>query len=631
MDAFVVLRIEGAARRTDTARTGVLCLLRAAGAGHAARPAALFFAAREDLDPLAGETLSAALASDDPAIAVLPVDDPAHLWLDAPAISGIAASESGSITVGRLVTHDVSFSGLTDAPGFAAAASAALNIQRAPGTRRSATRDAAFRVMDAFAHVARLPARISRSLAGRAPDERGVAPGAAGPLASPWLNDQPVALPPSRRTQPRRLAGLSREEMRSAVFSAGCLPEERRIAWRVLFAPPDQSGISDSASEAPNTTLNLTVDGDSTESEAWSNPANGHSVANWKPGHDKTVPESGNVSTHSGVGPQTELAPQSGDAVSGDDPRTASDRVTPLPRHESVESLSARIRKDVLRTDRTEAFFHPEATGSPAAALPRLRALEEMLLSYALAHPSTGYLQGMHELAATALWVAQGETGLASAVFAALMAHQAGYCADDGAHMHAALQRLAALLLFVDPALHERLCRPGDAGHMLFAVRWLLLLFKRDVSPDAHSASGAVRDGANGGVESEKSVLSKSDSAQSDAASQTRDMCPADMDPRTFLSVYGSLSLDSHARIVETVLSAPVPHYEVVIAAALLVARRDEVAAHADASLGLFGQGGAARTRVSDALAGADRILARLQATSRAAATPLLSVWAGLP
>lgn len=55
------------------------------------------------------------------------------------------------------------------------------------------------------------------------------------------------------------------------------------------------------------------------------------------------------------------------------------------------EESQSRIDKDVLRTDRTEEFYHPTDTNSEADLnLPNLSSLRRILYAYSAAHPTLG-------------------------------------------------------------------------------------------------------------------------------------------------------------------------------------------------------------------------------------------------
>ncbi|KAF8073245.1 CAND7 [Scenedesmus sp. PABB004] len=140
----------------------------------------------------------------------------------------------------------------------------------------------------------------------------------------------------------------------------------------------------------------------------------------------------------------------------------------------------ARIDKDVRRTDRMLPFFRGPLGDA------RLTALRDVLRCWTL--PGAGgveYVQGMSDLAATLLRVMGGDEVDTFACFATLMARLGGNFAADQAAMLAQLAALARLMQVLDPQLHAHLAScGGGGGDYLFAFRWLLVLFKRELGPD---------------------------------------------------------------------------------------------------------------------------------------------------
>lgn len=144
-----------------------------------------------------------------------------------------------------------------------------------------------------------------------------------------------------------------------------------------------------------------------------------------------------------------------------------------------------RIDKDVYRTDRTIAFYHPrEGDGGDMAtdlALPHLASLVRILRAYALYNPSVDYVQGINDLASPLLYVFEGDEQETLSALITLMERHAGYFLEDGRQMRRQLDLLSAMLQATDPQLHDRFGFAADNAQMFIGYRWLLLLFKREV------------------------------------------------------------------------------------------------------------------------------------------------------
>lgn len=216
--------------------------------------------------------------------------------------------------------------------------------------------------------------------------------------------------------------------------------------------------------------------------------------------------------------------------------------------------VANRIEKDLFRTEPKCSFFHPKEMESdpsdvrpdpvddhqdmamtkleiyekPQQTLseeesqnksPNLKMLERILHRFAIDYPEIGYLQGMNESAATILYTVKDEDS-SYRVFEYLMKnHLWGYCLEDAKLMGEQLERLSALIKYLDPILYDRLSFSSENKKYFFACRWFLLLFKRELG---------------GGLE-------------------------------------------SHAQILECIMTAPCQGYDVIIAAALLLLNREEL------------------------------------------------------
>lgn len=156
------------------------------------------------------------------------------------------------------------------------------------------------------------------------------------------------------------------------------------------------------------------------------------------------------------------------------------------------EETRARIRKDVLRTDRSDPFYSHEAKNHGPSCSdddediechPHLHALYQILLQYVSDHATVDYVQGMHDLASPILVTMEGDAAAAYAVFAQIMDqhHQVSYFEEGGQWTAKQLALLSQMLSIADPHLHDRLGFTADNAALFIAYRWLLLLFKREV------------------------------------------------------------------------------------------------------------------------------------------------------
>jgi hypothetical protein len=143
---------------------------------------------------------------------------------------------------------------------------------------------------------------------------------------------------------------------------------------------------------------------------------------------------------------------------------------------EEIRYVCSMVRKDVLRTDRQHEFFLGPDDG------PNLKALNNVLVTYALAHPSLSYCQGMSDLAATMLIVQEDESN-AYVCFCGLMQRMRGNFELDGDVMRIKFSHLSLLLQHYDPAFYAWL-KASAADDLLFCYRWLLLELKREFPLD---------------------------------------------------------------------------------------------------------------------------------------------------
>jgi hypothetical protein len=142
-----------------------------------------------------------------------------------------------------------------------------------------------------------------------------------------------------------------------------------------------------------------------------------------------------------------------------------------------------RVDKDVVRTDRTLAFFRGE-TDAGAGFNANVEKLRRILMSYSFFNYDVGYVQGMNDLLAPILFVFQGDEAEAFWCFVALMRQRAKFFDADQAGMTRELEMLGHALRILDAEFYEHLVR-ADSANCFFAYRWLLCLFKRELSfPD---------------------------------------------------------------------------------------------------------------------------------------------------
>ena len=143
---------------------------------------------------------------------------------------------------------------------------------------------------------------------------------------------------------------------------------------------------------------------------------------------------------------------------------------------EEVRYVCSMVRKDVLRTDRQHDFFLGSDDG------PNLKALNNLLVTYALTHPSLSYCQGMSDLAATILIVQEDEAN-AYVCFCGLMQRMRANFELDGETMRLKFHHLQLLLQHYDPAFFAWL-KLSAADDLLYCYRWLLLELKREFPLD---------------------------------------------------------------------------------------------------------------------------------------------------
>ncbi|XP_064632249.1 TBC1 domain family member 25-like isoform X2 [Lineus longissimus] len=139
---------------------------------------------------------------------------------------------------------------------------------------------------------------------------------------------------------------------------------------------------------------------------------------------------------------------------------------------EEVKFVANMVKKDVLRTDRTHRFY----AGSDDNK--NVLMLFNILVTYALTHPSVSYCQGMSDIASPIL-VIQKDEAQAYICFCAIMRRLKANFQLDGTVMSVKFQHLSELLQHQDPDFYNYLKNQG-ADDLLFTYRWLLLELKRE-------------------------------------------------------------------------------------------------------------------------------------------------------
>ena len=145
---------------------------------------------------------------------------------------------------------------------------------------------------------------------------------------------------------------------------------------------------------------------------------------------------------------------------------------TEIDEDEAEKSIKT-IKKDVPRTDRKGGYFIDEFPH-------RMKWLHDILVTYAVFHPSVGYAQGMNDVLSMILAVTDHEADAYWCLTNYLDKIQADFMAVG---MMAKLEQLKDLLTVMDTEVVAHL-ESIDAGDMVWCHRWLLLSFKREFEFD---------------------------------------------------------------------------------------------------------------------------------------------------
>ena len=139
---------------------------------------------------------------------------------------------------------------------------------------------------------------------------------------------------------------------------------------------------------------------------------------------------------------------------------------------EEIRYVTTMVKKDVLRTDRTNKFY------SGADDNKNLLSLFNLLVTYALTHPEISYCQGMSDIASPLL-VTQKDEAQAYLCFCGMMKRLRGNFHYDGNAITDKFKHLSDLLKLHDPVLFTYL-QDINAHDLFFCYRWLLLELKRE-------------------------------------------------------------------------------------------------------------------------------------------------------
>lgn len=142
---------------------------------------------------------------------------------------------------------------------------------------------------------------------------------------------------------------------------------------------------------------------------------------------------------------------------------------------ENVNLVANMVRKDTLRTDRGHPFFSDEHSEN-------ISRLFNLLVTYALTHPSLSYCQGMSDLASPLLLVLDDEAH-AYICFCSLMSRLYQNFDLKGTVLNKKFEHLQLLLRRKDPEFFSYL-KYQNADDLLFCYRWVLLELKREFALD---------------------------------------------------------------------------------------------------------------------------------------------------
>uniref|UniRef100_A0A914KWA1 TBC1 domain family member 15 n=3 Tax=Meloidogyne TaxID=189290 RepID=A0A914KWA1_MELIC len=144
-------------------------------------------------------------------------------------------------------------------------------------------------------------------------------------------------------------------------------------------------------------------------------------------------------------------------------------------RFSSYRDKKALVEKDVARTDRSHPYFNQSKPK-------HLELLHDLLMTYCMYDFDLGYVQGMSDFLSVLCVVLRKESDIFWC-FVGLMEHVHKNFELDQVHIKTQLSQLKSLVEIVNPRLAIYL-ESQDSDHMYFCFRWILVLFKRELSFD---------------------------------------------------------------------------------------------------------------------------------------------------
>ncbi|GFY42168.1 TBC1 domain family member 25 [Trichonephila inaurata madagascariensis] len=139
---------------------------------------------------------------------------------------------------------------------------------------------------------------------------------------------------------------------------------------------------------------------------------------------------------------------------------------------EVLSNIMTMVRKDVRRTDRTVKFYDGPDDNS------NIRALFNILTTYAVNHQNVSYCQGMSDLLSPIFYVMKKESE-AYVCFCGLMQRMQANFKQESRIMKTGFRHLQKMLRFYEPDVYNYL-ESRLLLHLLFCYRWLLLDLKRE-------------------------------------------------------------------------------------------------------------------------------------------------------
>ncbi|PIN04709.1 Ypt/Rab-specific GTPase-activating protein GYP7 [Handroanthus impetiginosus] len=131
------------------------------------------------------------------------------------------------------------------------------------------------------------------------------------------------------------------------------------------------------------------------------------------------------------------------------------------------------IGLDVVRTDRTLVYYENEANQAK---------LWDVLAVYAWVDKDIGYVQGMNDICSPMVILIENEADAFWCFERAMRRLRENFrCTTSSMGVQSQLGTLAQIIKAIDPKLHQHL-EELDGGEYLFAIRMLMVLFRREFS-----------------------------------------------------------------------------------------------------------------------------------------------------